>query len=156
MLKYLVLILVVLLVIGGSLVRMSPINALEYQFEEIQPLMTQGVSGKFSVGRDGDMSSPVFKESSQQVAARLKEVIEATPRTTLLAGWLTTEAPQRIYNASYVTRSAIWGFPDVTSVRVERTNSGTIVLMHGRLVYGKHDLGVNEGRIRGWLDQLNQ
>jgi len=154
---YFVFLVVLAVGIGALAVRMTPLGAIDYQFEDIQPLMTQGVDGHFSVGREADMPSVVFKgETPQQVAARLKEIIEATPRTTLLVGWLSDESAQPEYNVSYVTRSAIWSFPDVTSVKVERSNAGTIVSMHGRVVYGKYDFGVNEARIRGWLDQLSQ
>jgi hypothetical protein len=154
---YLVFFLIFVVGIGALMVRMTPLAAIDYQFEDIQPLMTQGKDGHFSVGREADMPSSIFKgESPQQVAARLKEIIEATPRTTLLVGWLTDEKRQPEYNVSYVTRSAIWSFPDVTSVKVEATSGGTMVSMHGRVVYGKHDFGVNEARIRGWLDQLSQ
>ncbi|SFR47730.1 DUF1499 domain-containing protein [Litoreibacter janthinus] len=157
MIKYILLGLIVVLVIGATLVRMTPIAATDYQFEDIQPLMTQGENGRFSVGQDADLPSPVFRdESPQQVAARLKDIIEATPRTTLLAGWLSEDQPQSVYRASYVTRSGIWGFPDVTSVKIEATNAGTSVSMHGRLVYGKYDFGVNEARVRDWLGQLTQ
>jgi hypothetical protein len=66
----------------------------------------------------------------------------ATPRTRALGGW----DDQRLY----VTRSALWGFPDYSTVRLA---DGQIEI-YGRLRFGKSDLGVNQARIRNWLTDL--
>ncbi len=74
---------------------------------------------------------------------RLIAEIEATPRTGKLAGG--AEAGE----ASFVTRSLVWGFPDVTNVRA----GGDRIEIRGHLVVGRGDLGVNRRRIEGWLDR---
>ena len=75
---------------------------------------------------------------------RLDQVIRATPRTEPLAG--SVEDGQ----ATYVTRSKWFGFPDYTTV----TLSGDVLEVYGRSRFGKSDLGVNAQRIKGWLAQL--
>lgn len=73
----------------------------------------------------------------------LAQIVAATPRTRPLAGSLAQG------HVSFVTRSALWGFPDVTNLW--QTPQG--VALHSHLVYGKSDLGVNRKRIDGWLAQ---
>lgn len=72
----------------------------------------------------------------------VEAVILASPRTRLLAA----QDDQRIY----VTRSAVWGFPDYASVRIE---AGRIEIF-SRLRFGRSDLGVNQARVRSWLAAL--
>ena len=79
----------------------------------------------------------------EDAEARLLEIIEATPRTE--PAGKAVARPK-----AYVTRSALWSFPDVTVVWVE----DDALHIHGGLVYGSSDLGVNAKRIQGWLEQL--
>jgi hypothetical protein len=74
---------------------------------------------------------------------RLEAAILASPRTERLAG--------RAANgeASFVTRSAFWGFPDVTNIRSGEDR----IEIRGHLVLGRGDLGVNRRRIGEWLHQ---
>ena len=76
--------------------------------------------------------------------ARLDAVAMATPRTTRLAG---SVAEGRI---TWVTRSALWGFPDYTTA--EAGSDGVAVM--ARLRFGGSDLGVNAARLRDWLARL--
>nr|WP_275982246.1 DUF1499 domain-containing protein [Frigidibacter sp. ROC022] len=73
--------------------------------------------------------------------ARLDARIRATPRTRVLAG---SPAEGRV---SYVTRSLLWGFPDITDLWLE----GAALHLRGHAVYGRSDLGVNRRRIETWL-----
>lgn len=74
---------------------------------------------------------------------RLFTKILATPRTSEI----TTDLPN---TRIFVTRSAFWGFPDVTQV----TTVDETLILDGHLVYGRSDLGVNKARIKGWLNGL--
>ena len=76
--------------------------------------------------------------------ARLDAIAMATPRTTRLAGGV---AAGRI---TWVTRSALWGFPDYTTA--EAREGGLYI--HARLRFGKSDLGVNVARLRDWQAKL--
>ncbi|SLN43788.1 hypothetical protein ROG8370_01861 [Roseovarius gaetbuli] len=77
---------------------------------------------------------------------RLDAIIRATPRTHVIAG-----APSEGM-ITYVTRSAVVGFPDYTTLR----RAGDQLEIYGRLRFGKSDLGVNAARIDGWLMRLGQ
>ena len=73
--------------------------------------------------------------------ARLVDVIAASPRTTKLGGRVEDG------HVSFVTRTRVMGFPDVTNVI--RTDDGLAI--RGHLVVGKGDMGVNRRRVEGWL-----
>jgi uncharacterized protein (DUF1499 family) len=72
--------------------------------------------------------------------ARLHEQILQTPRTRVLAGDVAAG------HVTYVTRSALWGFPDYTTVE----QTGSEITLVGRLRFGRSDLGVNKKRIQAW------
>ena len=74
----------------------------------------------------------------------LNEIILATPRTEVLAG--SVEAGM----ITYVTRSAVFGFPDYTTIRL----AGPQIEIIGRLRFGRSDLGVNAARIDRWIGAL--
>lgn len=76
--------------------------------------------------------------------ARMDAVAMATPRTVRLAG---SVEEGRI---TWITRSALWGFPDYTTAQV--TPDGLTV--YARLRFGRGDMGVNAARLRNWLAQL--
>jgi hypothetical protein len=79
--------------------------------------------------------------------ARLIGFIENTDRTTVLAGSVGEGM------ITFVTRTKMMGFPDYTTLRVEPASQAGKVLLtiHGRLRFGRSDLGVNRARIEGWL-----
>ena len=75
------------------------------------------------------------------LARRTDAAMLAMPRTRLLGGsvgegWMT-----------YVTRSAVMGFPDYTSVRILPDGGGATLAAFARSRYGKSDLGVNAARM---------
>ena len=72
---------------------------------------------------------------------RLDAIIRATPRTTVLSGSVEEGM------ITYVTRSAVFGFPDYTTIRA----AGPQIELFGRLRFGASDLGVNARRLDGWL-----
>lgn len=83
--------------------------------------------------------------------ALLDKIIRVTPRTVGFVGTLESG------KMTYITRTAIIGFPDYTTVSVLRNEqSGRVVLqVFGRLRFGRKDFGVNRKRITGWLAQLD-
>ncbi|QDC09370.1 DUF1499 domain-containing protein [Oceanicola sp. D3] len=78
----------------------------------------------------------VLPAAPKDAEARLKKVALEDSRTV-------SPAP-----GAYVTRSAVWQFPDVT--RVWRDEAGALHI-HAHLVIGKGDLGVNRKRLERWL-----
>ncbi len=93
---------------------------------------------------DGAGSAVRVLPDDGDTLARLDAVIRATPRTTRLAGSVDEGM------VTYVTRSALWGFPDYTTVA---RRDGQIVL-YARLRFGRSDMGVNARRLDGWLAGL--
>ncbi len=75
-------------------------------------------------------------------------MIRATPRTQVLAGDV---AEGRI---SYVTRSAVIGFPDYITIEALEGDDGTLFVVRSRARFAGYDWGVNKARVEGWLAQL--
>lgn len=73
--------------------------------------------------------------------ARLDKVARATARTRVLAGSVEEGM------VTYITRSAVIGFPDYTTVRQE----GDTLTLFARLRFGRSDFGVNAKRADAWL-----
>ncbi|MCX7646612.1 MAG: DUF1499 domain-containing protein [Rhodobacteraceae bacterium] len=80
--------------------------------------------------------------------AALDRIARATPRTQRLAG-----SPEE-GRITYVTRSALWGFPDYTTVAALPEGAGTTLVLHARSRFGGHDWGVNAARVTDWLARL--
>lgn len=100
--------------------------------------------------RDGDgADGPAVRlpQPPAEVAARLDAITAATPRTQVLAG-------QGEF-VTYVTRSALWGFPDYTSIRIAPDGAGSSVSIYARARFGREDSGVNKARVQSWLGQLS-
>ncbi|WP_245298723.1 DUF1499 domain-containing protein [Pseudotabrizicola sediminis] len=76
--------------------------------------------------------------------ARLDRVALATPRTQRLAG---SVAEGRV---TYITRSALWGFPDYTTAEAREDG----LYLHARLRFGRADMGVNAKRLQDWQAAL--
>lgn len=77
--------------------------------------------------------------------AKLDGIAMATPRTVRLAG---SAEEGRI---TWVTRSALMGYPDFTTAQVME---GPGLCIAGRQRFGSEDLGVNAARIGGWAQEL--
>ena len=101
--------------------------------------------------RDGEgADGPALRlnHTPAEVATRLAAIAETTPRTRLLAG-------QGDF-VTYVTRSALWGFPDYTSIRISPDGASSSVAVFARARFGDSDLGVNRVRVDSWLTQLSR
>ena len=147
-LKYGVLALALLLAAAVAYVRFAPLDVAGLHVDP-ETAERPRPRGQFLVRVGGDLEPRVFEGPTNALTRQLQRVIAATPRTELLAGDLATG------HASYVTRSGLWGFPDVASIKVVDIGDGTSsALILSRQVYGIEDLGVNKARVLGWLDQL--
>lgn len=81
----------------------------------------------------------------KDLLARLDAIALATPRTERLAG-----SPEE-GRITWVTRSALIGFPDYTTAQAM---DGQSFCVAGRQRYGSQDWGVNARRIGGWMQDL--
>ncbi len=88
--------------------------------------------------------TPVGEDATESLRA-LDKVARETARTTRLFG-----SPEEGLT-TYVTRSALFGFPDYTTIGIFDGPEGDKYLeIFGRLRFGRSDLGVNTRRIREW------
>ena len=78
--------------------------------------------------------------------SRLDAIAMATPRTVRLAG---SVGEGRM---TWITRSALWGFPDYTTAEVGAQG----LTMYARLRFGGGDMGVNAARLAGWIASLSK
>ena len=108
----------------------------------------RGPRNSFLLAPGGDGPPLTLTDPPEVVAARLEGIALATPRTTLLAGQGTF--------ATYITRSALFGFPDYTSVHILPDGDGSQVLIFARSRFGDGDLGVNRARVDEWIAQLTR
>ena len=98
------------------------------------------------VRADRDFSGGVVRrvETGADGLTRLDTVARATPRTSVLAG---SVAGQMV---TYVTRSAVFGFPDYTTVQ----QVGDRLAIYARLRFGRSDMGVNKARVGRWIKAI--
>ncbi|MGJ8627792.1 MAG: DUF1499 domain-containing protein [Sulfitobacter sp.] len=146
--KLRIILLVLLIVISGFLgyVRLAPSDPEEWHKQAYPSGM-----GDISSSAGFIWRAPIADDDKDRLS-RLDQIIMSTPRTTRLAG--SVEAGK----ITYVTRSAVIGFPDYTTVGVYQglIEDGDIryLEINGRLRFGQSDFGVNAKRIKGWLAQL--
>lgn len=132
----------------GAYVRLAPSDPAVWHVDPLT--VARPATPNFYLLRegDGDGAPLVLPLPPDQAAAKVQAVALATPRTQVLAGqgdWVT-----------YVTRSALWGFPDYTSVRVVAVDGGSQIVMFARSRFGKGDMGVNRARVEDWAKRLAQ
>ena len=99
------------------------------------------VPPKYQTDRDVENGAARVIEDAPTRLARLDEIARDWPRTKVLAGSV------GVGKITYVTRSAFWGFPDYTTVKII---DGRIVLW-ARSRFGRKDFGVNRARLEAWL-----
>jgi uncharacterized protein (DUF1499 family) len=83
-----------------------------------------------------------------EALARLDRIALAGPRTVRLAG---SPESGRI---TWLTRSALWGFPDLTTAQAVATPQGSRLDILARQRFGQKDFGVNAARLSAWLSAL--
>lgn len=91
------------------------------------------------------IASPVFAMTPEALMRRFDAAALADARVTRLAG-----APEALF-ATYVQRSAIFGWPDYVSVRAVEAEGGAALAVWSRSRYGYSDMGVNRARVERWL-----
>jgi uncharacterized protein (DUF1499 family) len=86
------------------------------------------------------------------ILSGIAQTAQAADRTNVLAG----SAGEGMI--TFVTRSKLWGFPDYTTVSIIPAgavdNAAPLLMLDGRLRFGRSDFGVNKARIEMWLSAL--
>ncbi|WP_245875323.1 DUF1499 domain-containing protein [Tabrizicola aquatica] len=155
MVGYLAVGLVLALVLFGAYVRLAPSDAAVWHVDP-----SAGLAEGLALSRLGEVPQiattlnaaavRVEAQGPDRVAlARLDKIALANPRTTRLAG-----SPEE-GRITWVTRSALWGFPDYTTAQAMTLDVATSeVMILARSRFGKGDMGVNAARLRDWLSRL--
>lgn len=98
-----------------------------------------------------DETAPEFPVDAPRLAELWQKVVTAEPRTTIAGispDGLQLEAQQR---------TAVFGFIDDISFRAIPATAGHATLaVYSRARVGYWDLGVNQRRVRAWLDRLQR
>lgn len=90
-----------------------------------------------------------FDAPPAEVLGAIDRIARATPRTRAIAGSVGEGM------ITYQTRSALWGFPDFTTIAAGAgPDGGTRLRIYARLRFGGGDMGVNAARVDSWLAQL--
>ena len=130
---------VALMVLGFALwVRLAPVDTARWHVGAVQEGVGHMPRANGHLWR-GEIAGP-------DAMARVDAVIQGTPRTKVIAGSVQSGM------VTYQTRSALWGFPDYTTLR----DAEGLIEINSRLRFGQSDLGVNRARIEGWLEALGQ
>ena len=95
--------------------------------------------------RNGARVACLSADKPETLLSRLDQIALASPRTTRLAG---TPQSGRI---TWVTRTALMGFPDYTTAEANQSANGTRLDIYARQRFGASDLGVNAARLTAWL-----
>lgn len=138
MIRWLAAGLVVALAAAALWVRLAPTDPARWHTD---PLLGTTARNAFAV--------TVFDPRPAAAAlAALDGVALASPRTRRVAG---SVAEGRI---TWITRSALWGFPDFTTAAAVPDGQGTLLAIFARSRFGVADWGVNGRRVTGWLAGL--
>lgn len=114
----------------------------------IDPVTDTAADCAVQAGSGDARAACLLPGTPAEVLARLDAVALDTPRTQRLAG-----SPEE-GRITWVTRSALWGFPDYTTAAARPESAGARLDIHGRLRFGQSDLGVNAARLGDWLTRL--
>ncbi len=162
MVVYLVWMALAALVAFGAYVRLAPSDPAVWHFDPrltepdartgiilLDDLAVVGIRGLVGSTNNAAMSFVEVPGTPLDVLERLDRIALATPRTKRLLG-----SPEE-GRITWVTRSAIWGFPDYTTAEATVSDVATADLaIVARSRFGRSDLGVNTARLRAWLSQL--
>jgi hypothetical protein len=145
------------LVAFAAYVRLAPSDSTRWHIDPLAGLPGGGALQMSRLGSPPEIVTTLNSAAAMVEAqgpdwsslARLDEIALATPRTTRLAG-----SPEE-GRITWVTRSALWGFPDYTTAQAithDVATSGVTIFARSR--FGRSDLGVNAARLKAWLSQL--
>lgn len=97
-----------------------------------------------------DMASPVYFANPTLMAKAFDDFVLRQSKTTRIAG-----SPEEGW-MTYVQRTPRWGFPDYISVKFIDLNGGkSTIAIYSRSRFGHGDLGVNEERVKTWVNTLS-
>lgn len=118
--------LIFLVLLGLAYIRVAPLDEARWHVP-------------VEVAENADLMGGAIRvvEGGPETLGALDRAILAMPRTRVLAGSV------RSGHITYVTRSLVFGFPDMTTMQLVEDR----IRMHARLRFGSSDLGVNRARL---------
>ncbi len=144
------LIIIVLLVVGfAAWVRLAPTDPADWHTDPLTAERPED-GGWLIRPEGGHGAAPNFDMDGVTLLSAFDAVAMTEPRTTRLAG-----SPEE-GRITYVSRSRLWGFPDYTTVQAVALDNGVTLAVHGRLRFGRSDMGVNRARVERWLTTLRE
>lgn len=146
----LVLSVIIVLALGvGLYVRLAPSNPAVWQVDPARVTAPKD-KGHFLVRPEGgDAPGQNYALRPEALLTAFDRIVLASPRTRVLAGSVAEGT------ITYITRSALWGFPDYTTVSAVPVADGARLVIFARQRFGSKDLGVNKARVLGWLAELD-
>jgi uncharacterized protein (DUF1499 family) len=139
--------LLALLIVGfGLYVRLAPSDPARWH---VAPAPAATTDCTVEQGEGDARATCTLSAPPAAALAQLDAIALATPRTIRLAG-----SPEE-GRITWITRSALWGFPDYITAEATPDATGSRLTVHARLRFGSSDLGVNAARLRDWLPRLN-
>ncbi|PIP97502.1 MAG: hypothetical protein COW75_05675 [Rhodobacterales bacterium CG18_big_fil_WC_8_21_14_2_50_71_9] len=145
---WLVALLLAAAVAGAAYVRLAPDDPAAWHVDPLSDARTGRPNEARILPQGGAADavvSPVFAMTPEALMRRFDAAAMADARVTRLAGG--TEA----LFATYVQRSAMFGWPDYISVRAVAVEGGAALAVWSRSRYGYSDMGVNRARVGRWL-----
>ena len=147
---YIALIILVLLVAGFAVrVRLATTDPADWHTDPLAADLPEE-GGWLIRPEGGHGAAPDFDTDAVTLLSAFDAIARTEPRTTRLAG-----SPEE-GRITYVSRSRLWGFPDYTTVQAVPLDNGTTLAVHGRLRFGRSDMGVNRARVERWLGALHE
>lgn len=143
MLFWIVAVVVLLVLLFAVWVRVAPTDAA--QWHRMPDSIPQSGS---ETGLNSHIA--VVRTADQTKIDRLFEAMGSTDRTVIIAG------SREDHLVTYETRSKLMGYPDYTTVRLDRVAGEAPIweiVLYARSRFGKGDMGVNKKRVDGWLRQ---
>jgi uncharacterized protein (DUF1499 family) len=138
---------VVLCVFGLFVFRFWPVSVSDISDDPFNTKPPQKPNYYISTDVEGEFAIPAIELQAalEALIAKQSRLIEVSRSD--VAG----------YQASYVVRSFIMGFPDFLSIKIEENSpKASTIKLFSRSKFGYSDLGVNRKRIQGLLFALRQ
>lgn len=140
-------ILVVATVAGAVAVRLRPLDPVRWHVDLAGHAFAPAPHWVVFCPAPGTRFAPEVADPAA-VLLQLDKIALSTPRTRRLAG-----GPEE-GRITWVTRSALFGFPDLTTAQVIMGEGPPRLCIVARQAIGKFDWGVNAARLRSWTQSL--
>lgn len=88
------------------------------------------------------------RADAAEVLRRLDAIAMASARTRRLA------YDEKSGLATWITRSAFFGFPDYTTAQLRQDGDAVVLHVFARQRFGSDDFGVNAARLKDWIGRL--